>query len=389
MAVALSFAGNFDDDHDVRIVGRGVVLVHPNGAKRLLDASDEQFASLPSTVARHSRSILAGEWRSPKHKIVLYPDGSLASGHEYLQGIVRAGIPAKLFFEQDGLKQAELKIVDEPPSKLPPMLASDDEATMVTTVETITPELANAYLEANKKNRAIRWHNVAKYASDMRAGNWKLTHQGIGFYADGSLADGQHRLKAIVEADVAVKMNVTRGLDRSAGTTLDIHGPRNDVDLMSNLDIGSQVDRYVVAVANAMRSNGTSPNGRSSRQEGLRFIVRHLEAIKFAIAAARTAEARSSVFRGVVARAFYTVDHQILCRFSEVVATGQSAGNHESAAVAIRNVAVRGNVLSSSAQRAAYNLKIQNALQAFICGKPLSKVHEAKEVIFLLPEEVG
>jgi hypothetical protein len=47
---------------------------------------------------------------------------------------------------------------------------------------------------------------VRDFAEAMRRGDWRLTHQGIAFDASGALVDGQHRLAAIVEADVPVEI---------------------------------------------------------------------------------------------------------------------------------------------------------------------------------------
>lgn len=53
----------------------------------------------------------------------------------------------------------------------------------------------------NFNNRPVRRNTVAKYAEDMRAGRFKLTHQSIAFDANGNLLDGQHRLHAIVQTN--------------------------------------------------------------------------------------------------------------------------------------------------------------------------------------------
>jgi len=78
--------------------------------------------------------------------------------------------------------------------------------------ERITPSLASIYLQSNRSNRKIRSHVVDRYAQVMRCGGWILTHQGIAFDESGTLIDGQHRLMAIVKADEAVEMLVTRGV---------------------------------------------------------------------------------------------------------------------------------------------------------------------------------
>jgi hypothetical protein len=70
----------------------------------------------------------------------------------------------------------------------------------------ITPELAREFLSYNYSNRPINKLIVKKYAKAMKNGDWKLTHQGIAFDERGHLIDGQHRLFAIIEAEVNIPM---------------------------------------------------------------------------------------------------------------------------------------------------------------------------------------
>lgn len=91
----------------------------------------------------------------------------------------------------------------------------------ITNIETITPELAERYLQANTDNRKIRQRVVDAIARDMLNGDFVLTHQGIAFDADGLLIDGQHRLAACVKSGVPMTVMVTRGIDRSSAEAID------------------------------------------------------------------------------------------------------------------------------------------------------------------------
>ena len=82
-------------------------------------------------------------------------------------------------------------------------------------VETITPEIAKTYLTRNVNNRKPSNKTVSIYAREMKMGKWQLTHQGLAFDENGDLLDGQHRLWAVVEADVPVQMVVSRNMSRS------------------------------------------------------------------------------------------------------------------------------------------------------------------------------
>jgi len=76
-------------------------------------------------------------------------------------------------------------------------------------VENVTPQLAAKWLERNYVgNRPLSQKRVDGFAADMKAGAWRLTHQGICFGANGDLVDGQHRLHGVVTSGAAVRMLV-------------------------------------------------------------------------------------------------------------------------------------------------------------------------------------
>jgi hypothetical protein len=89
----------------------------------------------------------------------------------------------------------------------------------------VTPEMAAYWLRNNFRNRPISDDVVTAYARDMLAGQWVFTHQGIAFNDQDQLIDGQHRLKAIIKANITVPMMVTFGLpskiDGKEMTTMD------------------------------------------------------------------------------------------------------------------------------------------------------------------------
>jgi len=76
-------------------------------------------------------------------------------------------------------------------------------------VETITPEIAAAYLKRKGANRNISHLRVQRYAREMQRGDWLLTGEAIKF-CNGQLMDGQQRLLAVIESGVSVRMPVIR-----------------------------------------------------------------------------------------------------------------------------------------------------------------------------------
>lgn len=83
---------------------------------------------------------------------------------------------------------------------------------MRTEIISITPQKSQFMLGG--VNRPDRPSVVDKYAADMKKGNWKTTHQGIAIDTEGNVIDGQHRLLAIIKANLAVSFMVTYGVEK-------------------------------------------------------------------------------------------------------------------------------------------------------------------------------
>lgn len=102
----------------------------------------------------------------------------------------------------------------------------------------ITPATAKRWLRQNTHNRNLRDRVVNSYAADMRDGNWVEDGQAIKFargdialfdnpyLTGGPLLDGQHRLSAIVAANVTIRMLVVTGLPASTQDTMDTGAKR-------------------------------------------------------------------------------------------------------------------------------------------------------------------
>lgn len=81
------------------------------------------------------------------------------------------------------------------------------------TVDVITPEQAQEYLNNNAKHRPIKEKKVAEYMMEMEDGTWALNGKTICFDWNGRLLNGQHRLSAVVRSRVPLTTVVVRGLD--------------------------------------------------------------------------------------------------------------------------------------------------------------------------------
>ena len=87
--------------------------------------------------------------------------------------------------------------------------------------ETVTPELAQKYLNQNKLNRPVKQYHVKQLARDMRNDNFPENGEnGVTFDWNGNIAGGQHTLLAIVESGKTVTFRVTRGVPPEVRATM-------------------------------------------------------------------------------------------------------------------------------------------------------------------------
>lgn len=128
-----------------------------------------------------------------------------------------------------------------------------NQPTMKTQIMSITPQIAQDMLKRNTKNVPVSKVLVYFYANEMKQGKWRLTGQGISIADDGTLIDGQHRLLAVIAANVTVDFLIISDLDydeiftvydtgrkRTAGNVLGAKGIKN------YNNIAAAVSKYIV-----------------------------------------------------------------------------------------------------------------------------------------------
>ncbi|WP_436702163.1 hypothetical protein [Nocardioides sp. BYT-33-1] len=96
----------------------------------------------------------------------------------------------------------------------------------------VTPDLAEAWLGKNTKNRNLVRKNITKFARDMKAGAWRMNGEAIKFASDGTLLDGQNRLHAVIASGASVWMMVIRELSADVMPTLDTGKSRSFANVL-------------------------------------------------------------------------------------------------------------------------------------------------------------
>lgn len=251
--------------------------------------------------------------------------------------------------------------------------------------ESITPAKAELYLNRNKGNRSLREGVVEKYAHDMRTGKWTDCIDPIAFYEDGDIADGQHRLFAIVESGKTITFLVLHGVPRDAGLNIDTGITRTVVDnaRISGLDLGLS---NVLVSAAPFYQNGEFKKVALSNSDRLAIVAKYRPELEWAISNGPTGKGlRNAPILSAVARAYKAgVDPERLKKFCVVLSKGLSDGVQDSAAITLRNyIITREKKIAHTESRDLF-LKTMNAISYFIRRKTLGTIRTVSEEAYPL-----
>ncbi len=254
---------------------------------------------------------------------------------------------------------------------------------------TVTPDLATEWLEKNTRNRRLQRPKVVSFARQMRSGLWKLNHQGIGFYDTNELADGQHRLEAVVLANTPVKMRVSWGVTVEAGAHIDRHRPRGEAD---SIRIGGLSDwirtTEVSVITTIAQVHGGFPNKLTS-EEIVEIGDAAKESIQFAIGSmpGRKKYLTTSPIMAAVAIAHPHVDPDRLEQFSAVLVSGMPDSADDVAVIRLREwlISNEGPATGSSGRRDAV-WRTQRAIKAFCDYEQIGKLYTPKGMIYRLDD---
>jgi hypothetical protein len=175
---------------------------------------------------------------------------------------------------------------------------------------TLTPGLAGELLKRNPDNRNIRQTKVLQYEADMRNGRWSFNGEPLIISVEGLINDGQHRLRALVEANVTLPMLFVFGVDREARLTIDQGAARTAGDYLGmegveNSAAAAGIARLVIAIEReryARLYRESSVTNIEIRQR-VNSDPRMVEAAHYAIATYKYT--RPFAAPGVIGAAFY------------------------------------------------------------------------------------
>lgn len=117
----------------------------------------------------------------------------------------------------------------------------------------VTPEVAKWCLGRNINNRSIKEEGVKMLVRALKSGGFVDTAETIKFDSNGELIDGQHRLAAIIRADVSAPITLAMGLPPKAKRLIDTGSKRTPRDIMVLGDIYPDMRNHLKSLAAAVK----------------------------------------------------------------------------------------------------------------------------------------
>lgn len=252
---------------------------------------------------------------------------------------------------------------------------------MKASVETITPEIAAAYLEHNMKNRSLSSSTVNAYAADMRAGNWQLNGEAIKFNKRGELIDGQHRLMAVVLSGVTISMVVIRDIDEDVNV-MDYGRKRSITDILRIGGMDEVLAKKVwaaVARQDLYMMDHTTNCGYGKIEK---YLHEHADAIRKLSTLSTKKSVGITLENAIIMLSMLHAleageDFDRLSQFASILRSGLGLSPADSAAVIIRNdiLLKKLPMQGGSALRTQCVISIENAIYDFCRGIPRTNTY--------------
>lgn len=252
----------------------------------------------------------------------------------------------------------------------------------------ITPKMAADWLATfNDKNRKLRESTAKRYAADMAAKRWHVTHQGIAFDQNQRLTSGQHRLHGCVISKMPLRSLVVLNCSTKERACIDQTLGRNVRDV-AELVHSDSVSGRLISVARAMAygRNLRAPV-QMTNQQVYEFIEQHRKALDVVLSAV-TRNVRGVTTATVlapIARAATTHPAGKIKAFCGLLIDGLASKKGDRPAILLRNRLLEnaGNLNGTEGRQRAYGLT-EFALSSYLNGEEIDRLSEADKELFPL-----
>lgn len=260
-------------------------------------------------------------------------------------------------------------------------------------IETITPAVARILLDTSPGNprwatgKVVHNRHVQRMARDMKAGRFHLA-EAIQVDWDGKLRNGHHRLAAVIEAGIPVRMLVLRGMDPAATAAIDGDRMARSLDQSASAVGRTWITKDVASTVRMMLAGMKTSPARLTRQEQMDFAEEHRAALEFAVSLFGTRRRGISVAPVVAAhaRAWYHVSPPSIQATARVLYTGVPRNTGEESVIRLRDFLLTRESGGGAGAAVAY-AKTARTIQAVEDGQRLLALHAPATDPFPLPSD--
>lgn len=205
----------------------------------------------------------------------------------------------------------------------------------------ISPNVANEILANDvASNRKTNRRRIAEYTRCMLNKEWNLSDP-LQFDTDGLLFDGQHRLHAVVKANIPVEFIVLKGMPLQAKNYCDL-GQSRSADQVAQI-AGYKVAEQHLAIPRLWHFFQTSSSIISVKKL-VEFYLKYQDGIDFALDNIKKQRIHGSRVAGnivpvkaAIAQAYYYENHERLATFAHVLVDGFTESPSDNAAIALKH----------------------------------------------------
>lgn len=254
----------------------------------------------------------------------------------------------------------------------------------------VTPHQAKYWLDnCNLRNRNLRSIVVSQFAQDMINNRWKLHHQGIAFYEDGTLADGQHRLAAIVRANKPIELYVTTGLQHESAAVIDQGVTRKMHDAIRILGGNDWIDKHIVAMCRFLIGDMGKNTDPVSTNTVIDYANRYqytLELVKSMTGTKKRYVTHAGLAACYACAIQAGIPEAKIKRFAEIMLKGEINGPKENAAIRLREYLISNPGCWIGRERLETCMRAQRAIDAFSKDQSLAKLYLPSSLTYPTPE---
>lgn len=242
----------------------------------------------------------------------------------------------------------------------------------------VSPALAKKLMKHNTVNRLLRSGVMEKYSRDMKAGVWTESPDMISFYLDGTVANGQHRLQAIIDSGVPVILVLQFGLSKEAGLNVDTPALRSFVDNLRISSSGKEViSKRAAVTATSIHLGTRAPRDSLSFHDKAKILETYDEAVVWVeMNAPKGRHLNGAPIRASIGRAYYSVDDlDRLAHFCKVLQTGIMRDPKEDLAAHTLREWLKDKCSNHPTSKwDDVYLKTSYAIAAFMSRRPISRI---------------